>query len=266
MLSIPDVAAGRQLVDRVENVLGAEYSILPPRFGRLLERLGVDIVLGRADWNALARAEGLLDALDVGWVVGPRRLSERFAAHGLEPTGHAAAHLALYRNAAPGVRAWVVHAATPLPSLDAVLDRLLAPEFDPRREVLLEERPSGAYPARALRPPSPAIVRRGGPTVVEITTEAAEPGILVLAESCFAGWTASVDGAPARVLCANLVTRGVEVDAGHHVVRFEYRAPGLVAGACASCAGLVLAAGLLLARRRVTTGSRARAAAPAPRA
>jgi hypothetical protein len=251
VLSIPDVSAGQQLAHRIENVLGAEYSILPPRFGRLLDRLGVNLILGRLDWDLVAGAPGLLDALDVGWVVGPRRLAERFAEHGLEPTGNGAAHLALYRNADPGARAWVVHAASRLASPDAVIDRLLAPDFDPRREVLVEEETARTYPAATTRAPSAALVRREGPAYVEVTTSPEAPGILVLAESCFPGWTASVDGAPARILCANLVTRGVEVDAGLHVVRFTYRAPGLAAGFCALLFGLALAAGLVLARHRL---------------
>jgi hypothetical protein len=251
VLSVPDVSSGQQLAQRIENVLGAEYSILPPRFGRLLDRLGVNTILGRLDWDAVARARGLLDALDVGFVVGPSRLREVFAEHGLEPTGKAAAHLALYRNAEPGARAWVVHGATRLPSPDAVIDRLLAPDFDPRREVLLEEATSRAYAAPSAREPSAALVRREGPTLVEVTTSPEAPGILVLAESCFPGWTATVDGAPAPILCANLVTRGVEVDAGLHVVRFAYRAPGLTAGVCATLVGLGLLAGLVLLRRRI---------------
>ncbi len=251
VLSIPDVSAGQQLGQRIENLLGAEYSILPPRFARLLDRLRVNLILGRLDWDAVVRAEGLLDALDVGYVVAPRRLSASLAAHGMQPIGDAAGHLALYRNAEPGARAWVVHVATRLSSPDAIIDRLLAPDFDPRREVLLEQDTSRAYPAPTARAPSAALVRHDGPTYVEVTTSPDAPGILVLADSCFPGWTASVDGVPARVLCTNLVTRGVEVGAGLHVVRFVYRAPGMAAGCCATLLALTLATGLVLLRRRV---------------
>jgi hypothetical protein len=43
----------------------------------------------------------------------------------------------------------------------------------------------------------------------------------------------------------------VEVDAGLHVVRFVYRAPGLAAGVCATLVGLALLTGLVLLRRRI---------------
>jgi hypothetical protein len=249
VFSIPDVAGGWQLRERVENLLGAEHSILPPRFGRVLDRLGIDLVLGKVDWGALARAEGFVDALDVGLVVGPQRVTEDFAAHGLDRTGGTAAHLALYANRERGARAQVVYAATVLPALEAALTRVLAPGFDPRREVVLEQSPAGHYPPRARQPPSPATVRREGPTRVEVTADAAEPGLLVLADACFPGWTATVDGAPAPILCATVLTRAVELPPGRHVVRFEYRAPGLAAGIAFTISSLIVCA-LLLARAR----------------
>ena len=112
------------------------------------------------DWNALARAEGFVDALDVGLVVAPQRVTEEFAAHGLDRTGGTAAHLALYANRDRGARAQVVYAATVLPALDAALTRVLAPGFDPRREVVLEQSPAGRYPPRARQPP---LARDGAP-------------------------------------------------------------------------------------------------------
>jgi hypothetical protein len=251
VLSLPDVAGGWQLRERVENLFGAEHSILPPRFGRVLDRLGVDLVLGQADWPAVARAGGFLDALDVGLVVAPARFAEELAAHGLDRTGGTAAPLALYANRERGTRAQVVYAATVLPALDAALTRVLAPGFDPRQEVVLEASPTGRYLPRARQPPTPATVRREGPTRVEVTAEALAPGILVLSEACFPGWTATIDGEPAPIHCANLLTRGVELTPGRHVVRFEYRAPGLAAGVAATVISLTFC-GLLLvhARRR----------------
>jgi hypothetical protein len=249
VLSVPDIAGGWQLRERVENVLGAEHSILPPRFARVLDRLDINLVLGRMDWDALARAEGLLDALDVGLVVAPHRMTQAFAAHGLDRVGGTAAHLGLFANRDPGARAQVVYGATVFPAPDAALARVLAPDFDPRREVVLEDTPAGRYLPHAIRPPSPAIVRRDGPTRIEVMTETTAPGLLVLAESCFPGWTASVDHRPVRILCANVLTRAVELPPGRHVVRFDYRAPGLAAGLAAT-AGALAACALLLARAR----------------
>ena len=118
-----------------------------------------------------------------------------------------------------------------------------------RSEPVLETSPAGRYPPRARQPPTPAAVRREGPTRIEVTADATAPGLLVLAEACFPGWTATVDGEPAPILCANLLTRAVELTPGRHVVRFDYRAPGLAAGVAATVISLTLC-GLLLVRAR----------------
>ena len=93
-------------------------------------------------------------------------------------------------------------------------------------------------------------MRRDGPTHVEVTADAEAPGLLVLADACFPGWTATVDGAPAPILCANVLTRAVELQPGRHVVRFEYRAPGLGTGIAFTIASLIVCALLLGWARR----------------
>jgi uncharacterized membrane protein YfhO len=44
------------------------------------------------------------------------------------------------------------------------------------------------------------------------------------------GWTALVDGQPARVLRANRTQRAVALQAGSHKIVFRYEPPGLRAG------------------------------------
>jgi hypothetical protein len=263
VLSLGDLLAGYPLRERIENVFGVEESLMPPRFRMLMAHFAVNPGGGRADWRALAAAEGFLDALDVGLVVAPAMNAALFAAHGLDRMPSEPGPLAVFRNRDPGARAWVVHGATTRDQGDA-FDRLLSPDFDPRREVILERATDAAYPARAERPPTPATVRRLSPTLVEVDAAADAPGILVLADAYFPGWAASVDGRPAAILRANFVTRGVELAPGPHVVRFEYRPPSVRLGFAASLGALVLV-GVLLARRRGAGRSAARASAPRAR-
>ena len=56
--------------------------------------------------------------------------------------------------------------------------------------------------------------------LIEVDTEQA--GILVLHDIFYPGWQATIDDVPVPVLRANILFRGVEVAAGHHLVRFEY--------------------------------------------
>ncbi|MCC7519904.1 MAG: YfhO family protein [Verrucomicrobiae bacterium] len=58
---------------------------------------------------------------------------------------------------------------------------------------------------------------------IEVETEAAKPAVLVFGDKWDPDWKAWVDGAPARILKANFLMRGVELPAGKHSVRMEYR-------------------------------------------
>jgi hypothetical protein len=88
--------------------------------------------------------------------------------------------------------------------------------------------------------------------VVEAAVEGSGPGLLVLSDQVAPGWSADVDGAPADIVPANLLARGVWVPRGVHVVTFRYLTPGLLEGvAIAVCAALVLAGWAWVHRNRV---------------
>jgi arylsulfatase A-like enzyme len=92
---------------------------------------------------------------------------------------------------------------------------------------------------------------------VVIEAEAPEPGLLVLTDTCYPGWRASVDGAPAPILGANYLFRGVELTPGKHVIEFRFHSPAYRVGAAISAA--FLAAVVLLGgceRRRPREGVR----------
>jgi len=68
----------------------------------------------------------------------------------------------------------------------------------------------------------------------------------VLADTYYPGWRATVDGAPARIVAANHLFRGVPVPAGRHRVRFEYRPWQVPVGIAVSALALLVV--LLLCR------------------
>ena len=97
------------------------------------------------------------------------------------------------------------------------------------------------------------------PEQVEIRTKSDAPGLLVLADSYYPGWTALMDGEPAPVLATNYLFRGVPVPAGEHSVVMHYRSAGWERGLLVALFGLLLT--LLLLMVGVT---RARRAAASP--
>ena len=144
----------------------------------------------------------------------------------------------------------MAYAASVAPSEQAALDRLLSPGFDPRREVILEAPLAsvGAAPASDL--PTAARTTVVSPTQVEVEAELPRPGILVLSEAWFPGWVATVDDAPAEILRADFVLRGVALGAGSHRVRFEYRPRSVTIGAGLTLLGVFGMLALVASDRR----------------
>ncbi len=68
------------------------------------------------------------------------------------------------------------------------------------------------------------------PDHIVLRVRAAEAGPLVLSDTYYRGWIATVDGQPRRVLRANLLFRMVCVPAGEHVVEFTFRQPRFYLG------------------------------------
>ena len=252
-LSQADSSFGYTYLDRVPALLGVELSFPPPRFLALIDRLRDPRKPRSLDYGRIARAKGLLDAANVQFVVAPNRHGKHLRRRGLVPVATSTESTTLFHNPDRLGEAWVAYGARVIADPAGALDRVLAPDFDPGREVVLERPARGRYPERALHPPLEARVARRSPTRVELEVETPRPGFLVLSESCFPGWEVRVDGRPAELHCADALLRGVELDAGSHTVVFRYRPASLRLGAALSAlAALVLVALLALSRRRRT--------------
>jgi hypothetical protein len=139
----------------------------------------------------------------------------------------------------PWPRAYVACRVVRVASATEGLARPLEAGFSPARDVALEEE-AGAEcrtgEARALG---------GAADEARYRVAADAAGYLVTRDSYAAGWTATVDGAPARVLRANGKHRAVAVPAGEHDVTLRYRAPGLVPGLALTIAALGSGIGLV---------------------
>jgi uncharacterized membrane protein YfhO len=72
----------------------------------------------------------------------------------------------------------------------------------------------------------------------------------VLLDSFAAGWTATVDGVPARIERADLLARAVAIPPGEHEVVFAYRTPGLRLGVSVSAIAWLAGLAVLVALRR----------------
>jgi uncharacterized membrane protein YfhO len=94
---------------------------------------------------------------------------------------------------------------------------VLGEDFEPVGEVILEEgEAKGAEGAGEAR------IVADLQNSLEIAVDSTVPGYLVLADTYYPGWKATVNGEAAPILRANYAFRAVPVPAGAHTVQFTF--------------------------------------------
>lgn len=133
-------------------------------------------------------------------------------------------------------------------------------QFDPRSEVVLELPAASSMPtAGAKLPLVPLTVKRQSCNQIDIEVKAAAASILVLTDTFYPGWIATVDGRESEILHANYLFRAIAVPAGTHSVRFAYNPLSLKIGwLLALLAGLTM---LVLAGRSCFVNCKGRSVA-----
>lgn len=150
--------------------------------------------------------------------------------------------LAIFENTTALPRAWVVPDAVAFPDRLEALEHITSHRFDPRREVVLED-PGAAGAGVGPRVPGAAVIERWEEDDVVVATQSAAPAWLVLADTWYPGWTASVNGAPAPILRGNVNFRAVRIPAGRGTVAFAYRPASVRWGMALTLLGVLLPLG-----------------------
>jgi hypothetical protein len=132
-------------------------------------------------------------------------------------------------------RVWVVPTARQV-SPEEMLTTLANPAFDPAAEVLIEVPPPYSLPTTSysLIPNPYSLSLHDTPNGVTIRAALDAPGYLVLADTWYPGWQATVDGEPTGLLRANYAFRAVYLEAGEHTVEMVYRPQSFIIGAVVS--------------------------------
>jgi hypothetical protein len=162
------------------------------------------------------------------------------------------------RNAYP--RAWIVHSARVRPIADSLeardhmMDTLMYMNdpfleepgravFDLRHAALIETDNPQAIRAfsggnRVGAGESVTVVTYE-PQRVELEAKLDEPGLVILADTFYPGWTLEIDGKPATILRANRLMRGAAVEAGVHSLVYRYQPWSFRVGLALSAIGIV---------------------------
>ncbi len=138
--------------------------------------------------------------------------------------------LKVFENKTAYPRVWSVHEATSLPSATLLEPTMANGGFDPRRTVLLAG--EAAPELGACRPLEEDVqMPLHRPNYVRITADLECRGMVILTDSWYPGWSATVDGLPARIYQVYGGVRGVVVEADSHVVEMRYRPWSVIVGA-----------------------------------
>jgi hypothetical protein len=192
-------------------------------------------------------ASPLVDLLAVRWAIVPHDRTPDGS--GWQRTTVGADGVDLWENLEALPRARLLHRVRRVADEGAAAEAIAAPDFEPAREVVLEE----DVRCGAEGPAEPAASLEVAPGAASYRITASSDGVLVLAEPWDPWWRASLDGAAVPILRADYALMGLSVPRGEHAVRLVRRDRALELGAAVSLLALLMCAALALLR-----GSRAR--------
>jgi hypothetical protein len=147
-------------------------------------------------------------------------------------------------------RAYLVNRFEVVSNVEA-LQKIMGPEDARFHELVYLDRAPGLSGAGAPWPElREARIIEYEPERVVIEVNSSGPALLVLTDTHYPGWRATIAGEEQEILRANGLFRAVRVGRGQQRVEFEYRPASLRVGAALSLASLILLAGTGLWHRR----------------
>ncbi len=152
----------------------------------------------------------------------------------------------VYRLAEDHPRAWIVHEVAVKADRTSIYAALGEPEFNVRRTALTQS-PIEVVPNQALEPIS---ITRLDPDHITAEATLTTPGLLVLSEVNYPGWTAAVNGVEQSVIEVDGAIRGVVLGTGQSHVDMTFQPMSLQVGGGASVLALLICVGGWIGSRR----------------
>jgi hypothetical protein len=163
------------------------------------------------------QAERILGLMNVAYLVDRPQSTAWPALYTYDTT-------AIYQVPEPLPRAYFVAHAYQAQTQAEVLARLSAADFDYQQETIIMDSDvkNGAEVGQRSRAIAVTISQETTNRVV-LQVTAPTAGFVVLTDTFYPGWLATIDGQPTKIWPANLAFRAVEVTAGAHEIVFSYQ-------------------------------------------
>lgn len=117
-------------------------------------------------------------------------------------------------------RAYLVNSTKKVSTVEEIALVFSDPQFLSKYQVLVEE--DHLLLETPLASLKPASVLYEDNDSLTIDVNVADSQLLVVSDTKYPGWKATVDGVPTPIETVNLIQRGVIVSAGHHIVEFKF--------------------------------------------
>ena len=253
-----------------------KYHLLGTSPAAMVDVPGALISRDYAMWLRVARLHGQRRA-DGKLEPHPAALTAIGAEYAIVPDGfryprwsvvetNEAENVQLLRNPLPMARAWVVRDVEVLPpvsqlNMEELQERtqhVLFPSGEPRnfsRSAVVEGELTPAFGTNAAPAGELCRITLDEPDHVTLEVTLNSPGLVVLADLHYPGWTAEVETSGAgskrvEVLRTNRIMRGVVVPEGSHRIVYRYRPMTFYTGASISAAAWLLLGIVLVITRR----------------
>lgn len=233
-----------QVVDRLLSDIGfgkaADRDILSGNHGLLYGIPSVNstfpLRIARLDTARVRLPEArFFDLLNVTHVIAQKNdsiLQQPGAPESLTDAGY----VLFRRSSSPGP-AYIVAQAQHVATAEEALQRIGQPDFDPRRQVLVES------PAEASLPiGGPGTVTQFGKAWGQTNLRVTAPsgGYLVVSDVAYPGWHATVDGADQAIWRADYLIQAIQIPPGEHTVDLRYEPDSVRLGLILSLITLTL--------------------------
>jgi hypothetical protein len=188
------------------------------------------------------------------FVVQPVHECERIDRH-LRLVSDPKQPLRLYENTTPLPNAWLVSDVEVVRTEAQALTAISDPSFDPRKKVVLEGRQTQTTGKVSRQDAGAPRTFRPNVNKLIVDVDAPQDSYLVVNDTWYPGWRASVDGKNVPILHGDYLFRCVQVPQGKHLVEFSYEPIsfwfGVFTFTLAALSSLILLARCLMIRRSV---------------